>query len=114
VTGNLNLPANDIQFKLLGLNLADVGFELAPVGPTTGTIDLSNLTVSITSTFDIKIPHLNVLGTRLNLVGRLCQTTEPITLTMSGPVDLANPSHFSGEFTIPKFRTAACSPSPST
>jgi hypothetical protein len=104
VTGNLNLPANDIAIKLLGLNLANVGFELAPVGTTSGSFDLANLTVSITSTFNIKIPHLNILGTRLNLVGSRCQTAEPITLTMSGPVDLANPSHFSGEFSIPKFK----------
>lgn len=105
VTGNLSLPANSIKFQLLGLDLADVGFELAPVGATTGTIDLANLSVSITSTFNIKIPHLYALGiNKLNLVGSHCQTAKPITLTMSGPVDLANPSRFSGEFTIPKFK----------
>ncbi|HEX6567728.1 MAG TPA: hypothetical protein VF015_01115, partial [Acidimicrobiales bacterium] len=33
-----------------------------------------------------------------------CQTRTPITLTMSGPVDLVNGSTFTGDFTIPKFK----------
>jgi hypothetical protein len=105
VSGNLNLPPADISVKILGINLADVGFAITPVGPTTGTFDLSTLTVSMTSSFNIKIPHLNPLGLDfLNLVGSRCQTATPITLTMSGPVDLVNGSTFTGEFTIPKFK----------
>jgi hypothetical protein len=104
VTGNLNLPANSLKVDILGIELADVGFALAPTGPTTGTIDLSTLTVSITSSFNIKIPHLRALGLPINLVGNRCQTARPITLTMSGPVDLANPSKFTGEFSIPRFK----------
>ena len=39
----------------------------------------------MTSSFDIKIPYLRPLGTRVNLVGSHCQTATPISLTMSGP-----------------------------
>ncbi|HEX6569150.1 MAG TPA: hypothetical protein VF015_08290, partial [Acidimicrobiales bacterium] len=70
ITGNLNLPASEISFELFGIGLADVGFAVAPTGPTTGTIDLSTLSVSMTSSFNIKIPYLRPLGIdKLNLVG---------------------------------------------
>jgi hypothetical protein len=105
VSGTLSLPPADTSIEILGINLADVGFAIEPVGPTTGTVNLSTLNVSMTSSFNIKIPHLNPLGIdRLNLVGSRCQTATPITLTMSGPVDLVNGSTFTGEFSIPKFR----------
>jgi len=105
VSGDLTLPANSIKLDLAGLNLADVGFALAPVGHTSGTFDLATLNASITSTFNIKIPHLYVLGNnRLNLVGNNCQTAQPISLTMSGPVDLVNGTNFTGTFSIPKFK----------
>jgi hypothetical protein len=104
ISGDLTLPASSMQIELLGLQLADVGFAVAPQGPTSGTIDLATLTASITSSFNIKIPHLRPLGLRLNLVGDRCQTATPITLTMSGPVSLTGATTFSGEFTIPKFK----------
>ena len=105
INGNLVLPSSSINVNILGINLADVGFAVTPIGATSGTFDLASSTVSITSSFDIKIPFLRPLGLqRINLVGNRCQTAEPITLTMSGPIDLANPSSFTGEFTIPKFK----------
>jgi hypothetical protein len=105
VTGTLNLPPSDTSIKILGINLATVGFAIEPVGPTTGTFDLDTLNVTMTSSFNIRIPHLYPLGiTSLNLVGSRCRTATPITLTMSGPVDLANGSTFTGEFAIPKFK----------
>lgn len=105
ITGNLNLPPSETSFEVLGVGLADVGFAVAPTGPTTGTVDLTTLTVSMTSSFNIKIPYLNPFGIdAINLVGKKCQTREAITLNMSGPVDLVNGSTFSGEFSIPKFK----------
>jgi hypothetical protein len=40
----------------------------------------------------------------LNLVGNRCQTATPITLTLSGPVDLTAGSTFSGTYTVPRFK----------
>ncbi|MBN2624982.1 MAG: hypothetical protein JXA83_16505, partial [Acidimicrobiales bacterium] len=105
IVGDLSLPVSETSFEVLGVGLADVGIEVAPIGQTSGTLDLSTLTVEMTSTFDIKIPYLNPLGVDgINLVGSHCQTREPITLTMSGPVDLAAGSTFTGTFSIPKFK----------
>jgi hypothetical protein len=86
VSGTLSLPPAETSIEILGLNLADVGFAIEPVGPTTGTFDLSTLTVTMTSSFNIKIPHLNPLGLDfINLVGSRCQTATPITLTPPDP-----------------------------
>ncbi|MFO7280715.1 MAG: hypothetical protein C0P77_009965 [Thermoanaerobacterales bacterium] len=105
ITGDLTLPASETTLEVLGVGLADVGIQVAPTGPVTGSVDLSTLTVELTSSFDIKITHLNPFGVDwINLVGRKCQTREPVTLTMSGPIDLVGGSTFSGEFTIPKFK----------
>jgi hypothetical protein len=105
INGDLTLPPSEATFAVLGVGLADVGFAVEPTGPVTGTLNLADLTVSMTSTFHIKLTHLNPAGIDgVNLIGNRCQTREPVTLTLAGPVDLANGSTFSGEFTIPKFR----------
>jgi hypothetical protein len=105
LTGDLSLPPAEATFRVLGVGLADVGFEVVPTAPTTGTVNLSALTVSMTSTFDIKLTHVSPAGISLvNLVGNRCQTREPITLTATGPVDLVNGSTISGEFSIPRFK----------
>jgi hypothetical protein len=104
LTGDLSLPPAETSFEVLGLGLADVGFAVEPTAPTTGTVDLSTLTVTMTSTFDIKLTHVSPAGVDLiNLVGDHCRTREPITLTATGPVDLVNGSTITGEFSIPRF-----------
>ncbi len=101
---NLTLPDASSTIKLLGLPLATATFRVAPTGPSTGHVDLSALTVEITSSFNIKIPSLKPTLLPINLVGNNCTTASPITLTMSGPVDLANGTTLSGDFTIPQFK----------
>lgn len=104
ITGDLALPPATTQFKLGRLPLANIAFEIEPVGGVTGTVDFTTLTVTQTSTFNIKIPYVRPVLLPINLVGNRCQTAEPITLTMSGPVDLVNGTTLSGEFTIPEFK----------
>jgi hypothetical protein len=105
ITGDITLPRAETQLQLIGLPLAKVAFEVAPVGPATGHVDLSTLTATLTSTFDIKVPYVRPLGIPfLNLVGNRCQTATSITLTLSGPVDLVGGSTFSGTFAVPKFK----------
>jgi hypothetical protein len=104
LTGDLTLPPATTQLKLGSLPLANVTFELVPVGPVTGHVDLSTLTVTQTSTFNIRIPSIRPVLLPINLVGNRCQTATPITITMSGPVDLVNGTTLSGEFTIPQFK----------
>jgi hypothetical protein len=104
VTGDLSLPPATTRLKLGSLPLANVTFEIEPVGPITGTVDFSTLTITQTSTFNIRIPSIRPVLLPINLVGNRCQTAEPITLTMSGQVDLAAGTTLSGEYTIPPFK----------
>ncbi len=105
VTGDLSLPPATSQLKLGSLPLANVTFEIEPVGQVTGTVDLATLTITQTSTFNIRIASIRPVLLPINLVGNRCQTAEPITLTMSGQVDLAAGTTLSGEFAIPRFQS---------
>jgi hypothetical protein len=100
---DLTLPDASSDVKLFGIPLATATFRVQPTGPATGHVDLSTLTVTITNSFNIKIPSLKPKLFPINLVGNNCGTAEPISLEMSGPVDLVNGTTLSGEFTIPKF-----------
>lgn len=105
ISGNLNLPPSESKLEVIGIGLADVGFAVAPTGPTAGTVDLATGTVTMTSTFNIRLTHLQPFDiNEINLIGNRCVTRTPITLTLSGPVDLVNGSTISGTFTIPPFR----------
>jgi hypothetical protein len=111
ISGDIVLPPATTFVNLAGLvPAARATFEMRPVGPATGTVDLEGGTASITSTFDIFVPSIDPLGLGLaNLSGPQCKTTTPITVTMSGPFDLTGPSTFSGEFTIPPFENCGLS-----
>ena len=106
LTGDLAFQPTETTLNLLGIGLAKVGAAIAPAGPATGTIDLGTSTISLTSSFDIKILYVKPLGLPFNLVGNKCQTATPITLASSGPIDLATQSGtFTGEFTIPPLKS---------
>jgi hypothetical protein len=104
LTGDLTLPPATSQLKLGSLPLANVTFEMVPVGPVSGTVDLATMTVTQTSSFNIRIAAIRPVLFPINLVGRNCQTATPITVTMTGTVDLAAGTTLSGEFAIPRFR----------
>jgi hypothetical protein len=105
LTGNLNLPAATSTLALAGLPLATATFEMAPTGPLSGHVDLATLTATTTASFNIRLTSLRpTILPFLNLVRPTCRTATPISLTMSGPIDLVGPSTFSGEFAVPRFR----------
>jgi hypothetical protein len=111
ITGDIVLPPATTFVKLAGLlPAARATFEMRPVGPATGTLDLAGGTASITSTFNIHVPRIDPLGIGLvNLSTARCRTVTPITVTMSGPFNLSGPSTFSGDFTIPQFQDCGLS-----
>jgi hypothetical protein len=59
------------------------------------------LNVTATATFNIRIIDAHATGTTTNLVGPICKTSKPMSVTMSGPASFSAPSVFSGTFTIP-------------
>jgi hypothetical protein len=104
LTADLDLPASETELDLVGLPLAKAGFATEPIGQTTGTVNLADLTVSTSTELDILLTYLRpTLLPFVNLVGRNCQTREPITIETDGAIDLAAGIEISGEFTIPKF-----------
>jgi hypothetical protein len=105
LTGNLALPPASSTLSLAGLPLATATFEMAPTGPITGHVDLATLTATTTASFNIKLTSLRpTILPFLNLVRPTCRTATPVSLTMSGPINLAGSSQFSGEYAIPRFR----------
>jgi hypothetical protein len=103
LTGTLTLPPSETQLSLAGLGLATVGTEVVPTGPISGHVDLATSTITTSSSFHLKIKYVRLLGLPfLNLVGNRCQTSRPITLDASGPIDLATQSGtMEGQFEIP-------------
>jgi hypothetical protein len=102
--GNLSLPPATVTFKAVGLvPIAEATFEISQLGPTTGHVNFGSLTVTSTSTFNIKITRITPHGTNVNLVGSRCVTSKPITVTMSGAFSPTTPSTFTGVYTIPPF-----------
>ena len=99
--GVLALPPASTTVTLAGVGLATATFKLAETKPVTGVIDLSTLTVTATSTFNVQIASVSPLGLPINLVGNRCGTSKPVSVTFSGKFTFGAPSSFSGNYTIP-------------
>jgi hypothetical protein len=101
--GVITLPQTTFTYQAAGIvPLLTATAAIVPTKPVTGFLNLPTLTVTATSTFNIKIISAKINGTNNNLVGNNCQTATPVTVTMSGPASFGGASAFSGEFTLPK------------
>ncbi len=101
LVGNLVLPPATTTVSLAGLGLATATFDLAPVGPVQGTVNLSTLAVTSTARFDVLVTSVDPLGLPLNVVGNRCGTSKPVSVTFSGAFSLAGSSTFTGTYAIP-------------
>ena len=99
--GTLALPPATATVAVAGVGLATATFVIAPVGPVTGSVQLSTLAVTATSRFDIRIASLEPLGLPVNLVGGRCTTSRPVSVTFSGVFAFGGSSTFSGTYAIP-------------
>lgn len=104
LTGDMNLPPASTDISLGAIRLLDTTFAMQQTQPVTGHVDLATLQVSATAQFNIRLSQLQAFGVPINLVGTKCVTASPITLNMSGTLDLTNGTTFSGTYTIPKFK----------
>jgi hypothetical protein len=103
LTGTIQLPEATATVAIAGLPLATATFQMSEVGPVTGTVNLKTLKVTATSVFTIKLVSLSPEGLPfINLVGDSCQTSKPVSVTMSGA--LTPPLKFSGIYTIPPLK----------
>ena len=104
ITGNINLPPATSQIKVFGIPLASATFAMQPTGPITGHVDLSTFAVTVNSSFTFAITKASPsFAPKLNLVGNTCRGSKPVTVNLSGNVDLANGSTFTSTYTVPKF-----------
>jgi len=99
--GNLALPPASTTVSLAGIGLATATFELAQAKPITGKVNLNNLTVTSTATFNVLVTSVKPLGLPINLVGNSCSTSKPVSVTFSGKFSFSGASKFSGTYTIP-------------
>ena len=105
--GNISLPTTQFTFSVAGLGLLTATAKLVPKQPVTGMVDftnLPNLPLTATAVFSIRIIEAHLQGTTINLVGDLCKTKTPVSVTMSAMANLGGPTTMSGTFTIPPFQ----------
>jgi hypothetical protein len=106
LTGDITLPPATSTVKLVGLPLATATFQMTQVQPVSGHVDFATLQATATAVFNIRVVRASPVGLPfLNLVGNSCTTSTPVSVTMSGPANLAGPSTFSGTYTIPPLKS---------
>ena len=81
--------------------LATATFQLDDTKPVVGMVHLTNLTMTATASFNVLVTSVHPLGLPINLVGKSCGTSSPISVTSAGKVALSGTSSFSGNYTIP-------------
>lgn len=104
ISGNLSLPAGSINTDVFGFIPMSASFEMVPIGQVTGTVNLSNLSVNVTSEFNIKLTSAEVFGLPFNIVGNSCITSSPVIANLSGKVNSNLSVDLSGSYTIPNFK----------
>jgi hypothetical protein len=104
VNSTLTLPPATASVKEFGIIPVSATTEFVQVGTPTGTVNLSQNTVTETSQANLKITKLVVGG--LNIpVGSNCQTETPMTITVNSQpgFSLLNGGNLAGTYTIPRF-----------
>jgi hypothetical protein len=102
--GTLALPPASTTVSLAGVGLATATFKLAETKQVTGKVNLNNLTVTSTASFNVLVTSVKPLGLPVNLVGNSCGTATPVSVTFSGKFSFSGASKFSGKYTIPKLQ----------
>ena len=108
LTGSITLPQATIKMKLAGIvPLVTATIKIVQTKLVSGTVDFTQTPIPVvaTATFNIKILKAYAGIVPVNLVGSTCTTATPVSVTMRGIADLANPSTFSGPYTIPPLKT---------
>ncbi len=102
LTGDITLPPAQVNLSLAGFGLVTANMQITEAQPITGTLDVSTFQVTATAVFNIKVLSAYPTATPfLNIVGNTCQTSTPVSVTMSGLANLTGSSTFSGLYTIP-------------
>lgn len=85
--GDIELPAGTLTFNAFFLIPVTTEIEVVPEGPVTGSLDLTDLSVTADLSFDIVITRFNLLGLDVLDPDAECRTIDPITTSLSGQLD---------------------------
>lgn len=118
MTGTLNLPAQTMPIEVLGMPIANAQMQIVQVGtPTTTMTSVAPgswaVNVTTVTKTNIKISSIRPAAPWLswmNFVQPTCQTSTPVTQTLTGQIGLAkqgpgglNDYTLKGTYTIPAF-----------
>jgi hypothetical protein len=100
----LTLPPSTGTFRELGFIPVTATTALTQDGAATGTVSLSQNTVTVTSQVTLQLTSLTVAGIPLP-VGKSCETATPATITVSSQpgFNVLNGGTVAGTYTIPRF-----------
>ena len=98
--GSISLPPAQFTFTLLGVGLVTATAKLVP---TPGRLQ-PHTEFAAHGHCRVQHPHHRSNATQLNLVGSLCTTKTPVSVTMSANGNLGEPTTMSGIFTMPPFQ----------
>jgi hypothetical protein len=104
VNSTLTLPPATASAKEFGFIPVSATTEFIQTGTPTGTVNLSQNTVTETSQANLKITKLSIAG--LNIpVGSNCETETPASITVNSQpgFNLLNGGNLAGTYTIPRF-----------
>ena len=87
LSGDIDLPSGDLDFNAFGFIPVETEIKVVPEGPVTGSIDLTDLSVTAELEFDIVMTEFSILG--LGVLDPLaeCRTVEPISASLTGQLD---------------------------
>lgn len=101
MSGTLALPPATTTVAIAGIGLAKVTVSLEPTAPTTGVFNFNTDVVKATSKFNIHVDSVEPLGLPVNVVGKKCTTSTPVSLAFSGVVPPFGTGKVAGTYTIP-------------
>lgn len=104
LSGDIELPAGQLTFNAFGLLPVVTEIKVVPEGPATGTIDLTDLSVTADLTFDIVLTRFDLLGIGVLDPNAECRTIDPITTNLTGQLDPSlGAATLSGDYAIGNF-----------
>jgi hypothetical protein len=103
VTGTFATSPGELSFSALGIIPVTTGVELEFTEPVTGTVDLTDLTVDVTATFNIRLTSMTFFGIPVLDAAQTCQTVSTVSTNLTGTFDPATGIVMTGEYAIPNF-----------
>lgn len=99
-TASLPLPSATTSFRALGLLPVSATVSFVPAGPVTGLLGGGRL--QSTASYYLKLSNVKAAGLPA-FVGSHCQTAAPVSISTSGPFNVAAGGTLTGTYTIGRF-----------